>query len=328
MSLIETKGNFYSGKISKKDYIDQMHKLHSHLFEYSDFIRDTDIGCIEITDKNVIMTLRKTGIKMVCDRRDKRIASIEILNFGQYEKPEFDLVSKLIEKDYRIFDIGANIGWYTLNFAKVFDRVEVFSFEPIPDTYRQLKRNVELNNVRNVNIFNIGFSNKSGILQFYYNPEESGNASAANLSGQENSQKMILQVKSMDDFIAERGNKVDFIKCDVEGSELFVFQGGLKTIVENKPIIFTEMLRKWSAKFNYHPNEIINLLAGAGYRCFIAKGMKLVEVSEIDENTVETNFFFLHSVKHSEKIGLLVDGQPINSSKSIDLTDKDNLEDA
>jgi FkbM family methyltransferase len=328
MSLIETKGDFYAGKISKQDYIDRMHQIHSHLFEYSDFIRDTDVACIEITDENVVITFRKTGIKMLCDRRDKRIAPMEILNFGNYEKPEFDLVSKLIESDFKIFDIGANIGWYTLNFAKIFDNVEVFSFEPIPNTYRQLKWNVEINNVINVKIFNFGFSNKCGMLQFYYNPEESGNASAANLSGRDDSQKMILQVNRLDDFIVERGGIVDFIKCDVEGAELFVFQGGLKTIMENKPIIFTEMLRKWSAKFNYHPNEIINLLAGAGYRCFVARGMKLVEVSEIDEDTAETNFFFLHSVKHSDKIDLLIDGQPIISSKSIDPTDKDNLGDA
>ena len=314
MGLIETKGNFRAGKIIKQDYIDQMHQLHSQLFEYSDFIRDTDVACIEVTDENVVMTFRKTGIKMACDRRDKRIAPIEILNFGHYEKPEFDLVSKLIEDDFKIFDIGANIGWYTLNFAKVSDNVEIFSFEPIPNTYHQLKWNVEINSVHNVKIFNFGFSNMSGMLQFYYNPDESGNASAANLSERDNSQKMILQVKRLDDFIVECGNKVDFIKCDVEGAELFVFQGGLKTITDNKPIIFTEMLRKWSAKFNYHPNEIINLLAGAGYRCFIARGMKLVEVSEIDEDTVETNFFFLHSVKHAEKIDLLVDGQTINPS--------------
>lgn len=53
------------------------------------------------------------------------------------------------------------------------------------------------------------------------------------------------------------------------------------------------MLRKWSAKFNYHPNDIIQLLAGIGYRCFTAQNDKLVPFSRMDENTTETNFFFL-----------------------------------
>ena len=95
---------------------------------------------------------------------------------------------------------------------------------------------------------------------------------------------------------------VDFIKCDVEGAELFVYQGGIESIQKNQPIIFTEMLRKWSAKFNYNPNEIIDLLFGLGYRCFIAKADQLVEFFRMDDNTIETNFFFLHSDNHSALI--------------------------
>jgi hypothetical protein len=106
-------------------------------------------------------------------------------------------------------------------------------------------------------------------------------------------------VRTIDEFSAEKGLKVDFIKCDVEGAELFVFQGGVKTISRDKPVIFTEMVRKWSAKFNYHPNQIIELLRGIGYRCFRAEGNALVEFPVMDENTAETNFFFLHALKHA-----------------------------
>jgi hypothetical protein len=62
------------------------------------------------------------------------------------------------------------------------------------------------------------------------------------------------------------------------------------------------MLRKWSAKFNYNPNDIIDLLFGLGYRCFTAKADQLVEFFRMDDNTIETNFFFLHSGNHSALI--------------------------
>ncbi len=119
-------------------------------------------------------------------------------------------------------------------------------------------------------------------------------------------QKISCRVKKLDDFVSANNLKVDFIKCDVEGAELFVFQGGIKTIEVNKPIIFTEMLRKWSMHFNYHPNDIIKLLNDLGYRCFTAKGEYLVEFFKMDENTVETNFFFLHSIKHIAKVNQLI----------------------
>ncbi|WP_342228107.1 FkbM family methyltransferase [Rickettsiella endosymbiont of Rhagonycha lignosa] len=61
-------------------------------------------------------------------------------------------------------------------------------------------------------------------------------------------------------FSEQKMTKLDFIKCDVEGAELTIYTGGINVIREHKAIIFTEMLRKWSVKFNYHPNDIIALL--------------------------------------------------------------------
>jgi hypothetical protein len=109
-------------------------------------------------------------------------------------------------------------------------------------------------------------------------------------------------VKRLDEFIDENPVKIDFIKCDVEGAELLVYQGGLETIKRDNPIIFTEMLRKWSAKFNYHPNQIIDLMAEIGYDCFTVCDHNLSRFSLMDDTTLETNFFFLHREKHSQQI--------------------------
>ena len=86
----------------------------------------------------------------------------------------------------------------------------------------------------------------------------------------------------------------------MEGAELLVYKGGLQTINAFKPIVFTEMLRKWSAKFGYHPNDIIALFALQGYECFINNGNhQLSEIKEVTESTANTNFFFLHLEKHA-----------------------------
>jgi FkbM family methyltransferase len=308
MNLKDTKSAYLSGQMSKPEYIDGMYQLHQRLFEYADFLEGTDIGKIEITDGTVVMTSRTTEVKIYCDKYDKRLAPLEILNFDFYEKTDsgmmFQLLKRLMEQreeQVNFFDIGANIGWYTLNLAKTFEKVKFFAFEPIPMTFEKLKANVELNQV-NVNLHNFGFSNQEQELTFYYYPEGSVNASAANLSESDNVQTIPCFVKKLDDFTAEKSLTVDFIKCDVEGAELFVYQGGIESIKKNKPIIFTEMLRKWSLKFNYHPNAIIDLLCGIGYRCFTAKEDNLVDFFKMDENTMETNFFFLHSVNHATLI--------------------------
>ena len=98
--------------------------------------------------------------------------------------------------------------------------------------------------------------------------------------------------------------KIDFIKCDVEGSELFVFQGGIESIKKYSPVIFTEMLRKWALKFNYHPNDIINLFKNIGYNCYYSSSGSLKPIDIVTEDTIPTNFFFLHPDVHANLISI------------------------
>lgn len=306
MNLIKLKSDYYSGKIDKHTYIKQIHKIHQYLYQYADFIIGTDIAKIHITDGKVIMRTRDKGITLITDRYDKRIVPIEILNFDYYEKDCLAMMLKLIKPKSTILDIGANIGWYTINFITSIKNATTFSFEPIPQTFNYLQENLKINNISNANIYNYGFYKEEKILTFYCYPEGLGNASAQRLNDSYYSKKIKCRVKKIDDFVREKKIDVDFIKCDVEGSELFVFQGGIETLKRSKPVIFTEMLRKWCKKFHYHPNDSIRLLHALGYQCFTISGDRLKECFIMDEHTKETNFFFLHSGRHAAFIKRLV----------------------
>lgn len=303
MSLIQCREKYKKGLIDKSSYIEEMHQLHARLFEYPEFMYQTGISSIEIQDNQVTMTMRDTGIKIKCGQFDKRVTPIEILNFDSYEKEEMSLISKLLEPHMVCFDVGANIGWYSLKIAKSDYTINVYAFEPIPLTYQQLAENVALNRIPNIKLFNLGLSDRNQDMKFYFDPLLSGNASAKNLAAKPGILEVIAKTERMDDVVARLGlHRVDFVKCDVEGAELLVFQGGMETLKKYQPCVFTEMLRKWSAKFNYHPNEIIQLFSELGYRCFISRGEQLEEFFKMDDNTVETNFFFLHSINHRAKI--------------------------
>jgi hypothetical protein len=99
--------------------------------------------------------------------------------------------------------------------------------------------------------------------------------------------------------VAERGLHLDVLKADVEGAELFVLRGGLETIRRDRPAILAEMLRIHSAPFGYHPNEILDLLHPLGYQCFASTEQGWLPFSVMDEETVETNFLFLHEERHA-----------------------------
>jgi len=301
--LNSLKHKFKEGKIEKQAYRNSMYNYHKILFDYSELLKDTDIKKIEIIDNNVIMTSRQHGIKIACMKGDVRIAPIEALSTGYYEKNDTQMMYNLIEDNFTMFDIGANIGWFSIGIAKHKKNVEVYSFEPIPKVLENFKFNLKLNKSRNIKIFNHGFYNENKELTFYYYPDASGYSSNTPFPGKKGFEKVQCKLIPLDEFVNKNKiSKINFIKCDVEGAEFFVFQGGAKAIERFKPIILSEISRINQSKFSYHPNDIIKFFREKEYLCFVANEQGLQEIKEINENTQETNAFFLHIKKHSLQI--------------------------
>lgn len=177
---------------------------------------------------------------------------------------------------------------------------KIYVFEPIPYTYNYLKKHLQINNTRHVTAFNFGFSDTTEEKTFYWSKNENGSSSMANVQNRRVINKIRCKVTTIDKFMKNRHHGIDFIKCDVEGAELFVFRGAVKTLERFKPIIFTEMLRKWSNKFGYRPDDIINLLVGLGYDCYGYINNRIKRISSITPELKTTNFFFFHRIKHKK----------------------------
>ena len=308
MTISEIKSDYKNKKINKKEFIDIMHNFHEVLFDFSQNLSKTEIKKIEINDTGVIFTTRETklqpgGVSFYVDIFDKRVCPIETFNFGQYELEDSEMLYNLVGNSKVLFDIGANIGWYSIHLSKMMPNVRIYAFEPIPETYKQAKSNINLNNLKNIELCNIALAAKKEKLNFYYSPTITGASSSQNITENLNMIKIECDADTLDNYVMDNNiEKIDFIKCDVEGAEYFVFQGGLETIKRNKPIVFTEMLRKWAAKFDYHPNDIIDLFKSFGYNCFYSSKGKLIAIDLILEDTIPTNFFFLHSHVHADQI--------------------------
>jgi FkbM family methyltransferase len=308
MKIKKAKNDYKEQKISKENFIDKMHDFHKVLFDFSENLKDTEIAKIEIQDDKVVFTTRATdyhpgGCKFFVDEVDKRVTPVDTFNFDMYEKDDSEMLFKLVKDGDTIFDIGANIGWYSNHLAKKFPNSTIYSFEPIPETFNQITANTKLNEATNIRLNNLALSLKKEKLAFYYSPSVTGASSSQNITENINMTKLELEAETIDNFMSTNSiSKLDFIKCDVEGAEYFVYQGGFETFKYHKPIVFTEMLRKWAAKFGYHPNDIINYFIQFGYNCFSANKGKLKIVDKVDDQTIETNFFFLNPDKHINEI--------------------------
>lgn len=304
--LTEKKHEYKQGKIEKHRYMEEMFNTHKYLFEYPALLNDSPITKIEITKEQVIFTIDNEGdgVMICCDGRDAYSLPLILLNLSGTETEENAMILKLIKPGDVVFDIGANIGWYTINILLKRQGTSVYSFEPIESSYQHLKQNLTLNNLNSENAYNIGFSDEDKKVKFYFDTKFAMASSMANLREDKDTVVVDGEVRKLDNFVAKTLTleRLDFIKCDVEGAELFVFQGGIETIKRYKPIIFTEMLRKWANKFGYHPNDIIDSLCNIDYECYTINNSKIEKFGLVDEDTIQTNYLFFHKEKHADLI--------------------------
>ena len=302
MKLTEIRDGYQSGKFPKPSYINQMYDKHRVLFEYPELLKSSDVCSVTVDGEGVKVKFSTPPIEMCCAEGDVRTAPIEALNFGGYEKYEFEVLSRILDvlnaTSPVFFDIGANAGFYSLGLSKLHSGLSAYAFEPIPSTYELLCKNIELNGLKNIQIHNIALSNHQGETVFYTYSSQSGASSSEKLLEDCDAHEVSCRLETLDS-LAGKLPPVDLVKCDVEGAELHVFEGGVSTFSRDRPVIFTEMLRKWCSKFHYHPNAIISLLKGIGYQCYAINAAGLVNCPEVTDQTAETNFLFLHAEKES-----------------------------
>lgn len=302
MKLRDLYNQYSSGVLEKQKYIDIMHKKHQILFDYFDYIKKTEVESITIGNKLIYVTIKGSNIKLLLDRFDKRFMPFEALNFCLTNVQERNLLFEIASTCSIIFDIGANIGWHTCSLAKIPNVKRIYAFEPIPYTYDYLKRHIRINNAVNVSAFNFGFSDTVEEKTFYWTQKEGVSASMANIQKRSKINKIKCKITTVDKFVKTHPVAVDLMKCDVEGAELFVFKGAIETLKKYKPVIYSEMLRKWSKKFGYHPNDIINLLSELGYGCYGYVYNRIEKIRQVTSELETTNFFFFHETKHKKII--------------------------
>jgi FkbM family methyltransferase len=304
---------YQQGHLTKADYVHQMHtSLHRHLFAYPALLQACDLAEIRLTPEGVVFIQRDTGLQFTCSPTDERAMPIDVLNFGRYEPAELAAVHRLVKDGDTVIDIGANIGWYSLGLLERFPSVRVAAFEPVPGTRALLERNIALNtpalNAKSplelkdrlvVVPCALSHPGAPSEMTMFVAPDCGVNASLKNVANRANAETVACRVTTLDRWLSEEApeairQRVNYIKCDVEGAEWLVVQGAEQVLKTHRPILQLELLRKWSEPYGYHPNTVIEYLNTLNYRCHtLDEAGDLMPFDRVDDATVATNYFFL-----------------------------------
>jgi FkbM family methyltransferase len=159
-------------------------------------------------------------------------ASLHRCWLGSYE-PEFQrILANELKAGGVFYDVGANVGFYSLLAAGLIFPGQVYAFEPLTENISYIRAHLDLNRIRNATIFEMAISDSRGQEPFSV---ERTRAMGRLSSGGER----MIRTYSLDTIIQEElAQPPTYIKMDIEGAELRALLGAQKCFARYKPTLF------------------------------------------------------------------------------------------
>jgi FkbM family methyltransferase len=207
---------------------------------------------------------------------------------GSSEIPMQQFIARHLSAGGVFYDIGANVGFFSLLAGKrVGPEGFVCSFEPLPENVRAIRRNALLNGMTNVSVFEVAVDAESGTGELFLTEWDGGSfLSSTGVAPQEPLQRRTVRVVALDDFIEAEGLRPPtLVKIDVEGVEMGVLRGMLRTLETFKPVLVYEVDDGDKAAFERRWRALDHFAAGIGY-----------EVTHLDDSYPNLDWHVGHSV--------------------------------
>ena len=160
--------------------------------------------------------------------------------FGDYH--ELNIIKKLSKESKLLFvDCGCNYGFYSLYTASLSEKNEILSIEASKNTLEELIKNLNLNNLKNINFFNNAVSNVVGENVPFHESINDWESSQTHRNFKTSSELVVYSItidSLLKDYSLDDYNVI--IKLDIEGNEINAIKGALEIIKKSHPLIIIE----------------------------------------------------------------------------------------
>jgi FkbM family methyltransferase len=213
-------------------------------------------NCLKLLFRNVIVTKTIINSQKLLAYNFSQHLTFLFQRKINYEPEIWMNIKPYIKKDFLIFDIGANIGQYSIRFSELASGGTILCVEPDKGVLPFLHFNKEINHAENITILNLGIGDIDGKFKFYRDVINGGRLSSFKQD------KFLISTEvdcvTFDKLISQYGVP-DFVKIDVEGFECHVLSG--LTNCHNKTIYLVEV-REITSEF------VFNYFHQKGFTCY------------------------------------------------------------
>jgi FkbM family methyltransferase len=257
----------------------------------------------------IVIAKMKNGTIIRVDLR----SNTEFLAYyrGEYDTHLINTILSLIDPKSVFLDIGANIGFYTIALGDFFRRNstsgKVIAFEPFEANYNRTVENIRDNNLSNwCSVKKIGLSSDSReellvLREDFLEGAFTGNASIATDNNFDNGfVKVLIKVEKLDDIwktYRTEGQRIDWIKIDIEGHEDFCLLGGQETIRRDRPTILMEVNKPYYQARNVEINKVFLPLIPENYVVYRKVDTQWELITNFDSCNIVDNVFLVPNEK-------------------------------
>ena len=192
-------------------------------------------GALSAIGINQVLFGKNKGLKL----RYQSDLNLDML-LGMHEPNTFEVFDIFVKEGMVVADIGANVGYFTRFLSKkVGETGKVYSFEPIPQTFKTLEDTISLNKLKNVTPVNKAVTNCNGSVKMFLSSTHYMASVDVTWATEEGGAVEVPSV-SLDSFFESLGRYPDFIKMDIEGGGVLATKGMRNCIKKHEPILLME----------------------------------------------------------------------------------------
>jgi FkbM family methyltransferase len=199
---------------------------------------------------------------------------------GANTEPELDLIRYAVREGETAIDIGANYGLYSYHLSRALGpRGKVYAFEPIPFTAGSFRHIARALRFHGVELIEKGCGEQAGVIEFTVPIQDSGAiiAGVVHMGARDNerpgrerharfqrTKKIPCEVIVLDERLPGVRD-VSFVKCDIEGADLYALRGARKLLERNKPVVVCEINPWFLEGFGLKVEDLVGYFESMGY---------------------------------------------------------------